>query len=243
MPYSLKVKKREDKGKKNGSLRVNMKVPGVVYGPEVKENILVEIDERVLNKVYDDIGESGLIDLAIDGAAEPLEVLIKDIQFDPVSEKPIHVDFYQIKRGQKIETEADLVFINEAPAVKELGAILVKTLDSIPVRCLPKDLEKIANVEVDLTVLKEFGDFLYVKDLNLPEEIEILINPEEVIASVTEPEEEEEPEPPAEELEEGIEKIEDAEGKEETEEGKEGEEPKKEEAPAEKEADKGEKKE
>ncbi len=241
MPYSLIVKKREDK--KNGSPHNNMKVPGVIYGPEVKENILVEIGDQDLNKVYDEIGESGLIDLSVDGESKPFEVLIKDIQFDPVSEKPIHVDFYQIKRGQKIDTEASLVFINEAPAVKELGAILVKTLDSVPVRCLPKDLEKIANVEVDLGVLKEFGDFIYVKDLNLPEEIEILINVEEIIASVTEPEEEEvEPEAPTEELEEGLEKIEDAEGKE-KEPGEEGEEPKKDEAPAEKEADKGEKKE
>jgi len=209
MPYSLKVKKREINGKKVKHLKDNFLIPGVVYGPERKENLLIEVQDQSLNKLYKQAGESSLIDLTVQGNDKPIEVVIKDIQFDPVTDKLIHVDFYQIKRGQKIDAETDLNFIGEAPVVKESGGIIIKNIDSIAIRCLPRDLEKVASIEVDISKLKGFDDSIYVKDLDLPEEIEILEDLDTVIVSAQEPAEEEEELPPAPEtLEEEMEKVE-----------------------------------
>ncbi|HUT22119.1 MAG TPA: 50S ribosomal protein L25 [Candidatus Bipolaricaulota bacterium] len=190
MPYALAVENRELTGKKVKSLRKNNLVPGVIYGPELKENKLVSIDRRELDKVYDKIGESGLIELNIAGSAKPIEVLIKHISYDSVSDAPMSVDFYQTKRGQKIEAEVEIEFINEAPVVKAYGGIVIKNIDRLSIRCLPADLEKVAELKVDLGGLKNFDDLIYVKDLNLPAEIEVLDKMDDVVVFVTEPEEE-----------------------------------------------------
>ena len=153
------------------------------------------------------------------------------MHFDPVTDKPLHVDFYQIKRGQKIDTEVEIEFTGEAPIAKEEGGIVVKNITSIAIRCLPRDLEKVADLKIDLGKLKSFEDAIYVKDIELPEEIELLTDPEDILVSVTEAEEEEEEEAPS--LEEEMEKVE-VEGEGEAE----GEKPEGEAAPAEAEAPK-----
>jgi len=219
MPISLSVNTRKEKAKKLKAEK-NHQIPGVIYGPERDENFLFDINEQDFIKAYDQIGESGIIDLTMEGESEPVEVLIKEVQYDPVTDKPIHVDFYQIKRGQKIEAEKEINFINEAPAVKEFGGILMKKTDVIAFRCLPRELEKI-DLTVDLSVLKTYDDVIYVKDINLPENVDLLSNPEDVIALVTEPREEEPEEVPT--LEEEMEKVEVAGEGEKEEEGEEKE--------------------
>ncbi|MFZ5364914.1 MAG: 50S ribosomal protein L25 [Patescibacteria group bacterium] len=187
MPYSLSVKKRAGGESISDLLKKNI-VPGVIYGPEVKENILIQISEQDLKKAYD-LASSAMIDLVVGDQKTPLEVLLKAVQFDSISDRPVHVDFYQVKRGQKIETEVDLHFIGEAPAVKTLGGILVKQLDSISVKCLPRDLEKVADLQVDLSQLNTFEDYIHIKDIKIPDGVELMENLDDVVAFVSEPEE------------------------------------------------------
>jgi large subunit ribosomal protein L25 len=127
--------------------------------------------------------------LALDGKDER-NVLIKDVQKDVLSGLARHVDFYQVRMDEEIEAEIELVFTGESAAVKELGGILVKNMDAIQVKCLPGDLPP--EMEVDITPIKTFDDYIYVKDLPFSEKVEVLVDPETVVAMVSEPRSEEE---------------------------------------------------
>jgi large subunit ribosomal protein L25 len=189
MIFDLNVKVRKELKKESDSLRTSGQVPGVIYGPEVDENINVTVEMNVLEKVYSEGGESSLINLQVEGEKEVREVLIKDMVFDPVIDRAYHVDFYQIKRGEKLDIEPTLEFVGISAAVKALGGILVKNLDSVEIRCLPRDM--ISTIEVDLTKLETFEDRILVSDLPLPEGVELLTDPKESVAMVQEPAEEE----------------------------------------------------
>lgn len=223
MIFDLNAKVRKELKKESDALRTAGEVPGVIYGPEVAENINVTVEMNVLEKVYSEGGESSLINLQVEGEKEPREVLIKDMVFDPVIDRAYHVDFYQIKRGEKLDIEPTIEFVGVSAAVKALGGILVKNMDSVQIRCLPRDM--ISTIEVDLAKLETFEDKILVSDLPLPEGVELLTDPQESVAMVQEPAEEEIDEPvgPAVPEEAGAEGEKPAEGGEE----------KKEEAPAE----------
>lgn len=186
--YALKAELREKVGKKTKTLRKSGQVPAVLYGHDIKnKNLTVEAKEFA--KLFSKAGYSHLLDLNT-GEAKPVKVLIHDIQKDPVSDKVIHVDFYQIKEGEKITTEIPLVFINEAPAVKELGAILVTNYHDIKIKCLPEALETIGDITVDLSILKNFNNGIHIRDLHLPKDVELLESADEIIVIATEPKEE-----------------------------------------------------
>lgn len=189
MIYDFKASVRKELKKNVQSLRDQGVVPGVVYGPEVKENLNISLDLVQLEKLYEQAGESSVINLSLEGEKESREVLLKDLTFDPLTHRISHVDFYQIKKGQKLEVEPELNFIGVAPAVKEIGGILVKSLDKIEIRCLAKDM--ISEIEVDLTVLKNFGDKILVRDLKVPAEVEVLTDLDEAVAVIAEPKAEE----------------------------------------------------
>ncbi len=184
----LEARSREESGKKVKTLRDRKLIPAVLYGHGVKNNNLA-VSYHDFEKVYNEAGESTLIDLAIDGK-EPVLTLIQEVQTDPVKNKYLHVDFYQVKLTEKIEAEIEFNFINVSLAVKDLAGILVKAMNVLPVKCFPQDL--ISNIDVDLSKLKTFEDHIYVKDLPVPEKIEILASPDEVVASVTPPRSDEE---------------------------------------------------
>jgi large subunit ribosomal protein L25 len=191
--YLLKAKSRDITGKEVNQLREKDLIPAVLYGPDI-ENKNLTVNKNEFWKIYNQAGSSSLIDLQINDEA-PVKILIQDYQTDPLTGDIIHIDFYQIKEGKKITTQVELEFIGEAPAVKELGGILVKSFDEIEIRCLPKDLEKVEKVQVDLSSLKTYSDAIYIKDLNVPEEIKITADDDELVALVSPPKEEEEEEP------------------------------------------------
>jgi len=186
--YSIKAQVREKLGKKNDSLRKQGLIPAVLYGHGIKNQNL-SIKENDFLKIYGQIGTSSLVDLSIN-EARPVKTLIHDLQRDPQTDNIIHVDFYQIKEDEKIKTEMLLEFIGEAPAVKELGGILVKNYDEIEIECLPKDLELINKIQVDLSQLANFNDAVHIKDLKVPSQIKILEDLEEAVVFISEPQEE-----------------------------------------------------
>ncbi|MFC1598950.1 50S ribosomal protein L25, partial [Patescibacteria group bacterium] len=179
---------REVTGKKVKNLRQQDLIPAVLYGEGIKSvNLTVVKNDFV--KLHNQVGTGSLIDLAIN-EKQPVKILIQDMQLDPRTDDIIHVDLYQIQEGKKITTSVELEFINEAPAVKELGGILVKNIDAIEIECLPKDLEKTENIKIDLSTLKTFNDIIHVGDIKLPEEIRIAQSLDEAVALVTQPKEE-----------------------------------------------------
>ncbi len=178
----LALKKR-DASLKAKKLRAQSLVPGVIYGHGT-ENKNVAVDYNSFHKAFKAAGESTLLDLEIEGDGT-VKALVKDWQVDPLSNRYIHVDFYQVNLKEKLKTEIALNFVGESPAVKEQGGSLVKTLDSVLVECLPTDL--VGHIDVDVSVLKSFDDMIAVKDLAVPPGIEILENADEVIAKIEAP--------------------------------------------------------
>lgn len=180
---SLEAKKREHTGRQAKKVRAEGDVPAVVYGHGI-ESRNIAVESRAFDKVHAAAGDSTLIDLKVEGE-ETVKALIQDVQYEPLYHVPIHVDFRQVKMGEKLETDIALEFIGESPAVKTLGAILNRGLESVSVRCLPKDL--VHDIKVDLSGLKEYGDTITVGDIDAPEGIEILDEDDVVVIVATEP--------------------------------------------------------
>ncbi|HKK54212.1 MAG TPA: 50S ribosomal protein L25 [Patescibacteria group bacterium] len=166
----------------------NKTIPAVVYGSSI-ESKSIKLDKVEFEKIYEEAGESSLIDLAIDDE-KIVKVIVKEVQKHPFKNLIYNVDLHQVDMSQKITTEIPLEFIGESKAKKEEGALIMQNLDAVEVECLPADL--VNNIEVDLSSLNEFGDSIHVKDLKVPSGMEILEEPEEVVVSAIEPKEEEE---------------------------------------------------
>jgi large subunit ribosomal protein L25 len=179
----LKAQSRKILGRKNKAQREKKILPGVVYGHGFKSQS-IELDLINFEKVFKEIGNTSLIDLEIDDQ-KTIKVLIHDLQYDFLTNKIQHVDFYKIKAGEKITVEVKLNFINEAPTVKEQGGVLFNNLDKIEIKCLPEDL--INEIKIDLGKLKTFEDTIRVKDLEIPEKIELITDKEELIVQVERP--------------------------------------------------------
>lgn len=185
---TLKATTRTLLGKKIKQLREQNKLPAIIYGHGIKSQPL-EVEYLIFEKIYQKAGESTLIDLEVD-KKKPVKVLIQDVQFNPVTDQYIHIDFHQVKMTEKMTAEVPLKFIGESLAVKEQGGVLVKNLDKIKIECLPDDL--VHEIEINISQLKEFEDTIHVQELNLPQGITVLNKPEETIALVEPPRTEEE---------------------------------------------------
>ena len=191
----MKAEIREDAGKKLKSLRKQGIIPAVVYGSGHKP-ISIQIDYKEFEKVFEQAGESTIIKLKVQSPklkVDDKNVLIHDIAKDPVSDKFIHLDFYQVRMDKAIKAEVPLVFAGEAPAVKTLEGVLIKNITEIEVEALPKDLPH--EIKVDISVLDAFDKHIRVKDLILSQGVKLHLDPEEVIVSVLPPRAEEEIKP------------------------------------------------
>ena len=197
---------REQKGKKTNQLRSEGYVPGVVYGNK-KENKHIKINNIDFKKVLSSAGESTLIDLSID-SKDIGKVIINDYQTDPVTDKIIHFDLYQVRMDKKIVAKVPINFVGESPAVKNEGGVLVKSHNIFEINCLPGDL--IHDLEVDLSGLGHVDDIIRVKDLKISDKIEILSNPEVVVVTVAPPRTDKEIEDLEEKVKEDIEGVEGA---------------------------------
>lgn len=190
-------------------------IPAVVYGSSIKSKS-IKLDKVEFEKVYEEVGESSLIDLVVDDD-KLVKVLVKEVQKHPFKNLIYNVDLHQVDMRQKITTEIPLEFIGESRAKKEEGALIMQNLDAVEVECLPADL--VNHIEVDLSSLNDFGDSIHVKDLKVPNGMEILEEAEEVVVSAIEPQAEEEEEEPEEETS----TVEEEETNEKKEEGDQGE--------------------
>ena len=202
MSIILNSKTKEEKNPR--ALRAEGKIPAELYGPEIKNQSLT-LEYNEFEKIYEEAGESSLLTLKTPDGKD-VNILIGEIQKDPVKDRFIHVDLRQVSMTEKIEAEAELVFIGEAPAVKELGGIFAPAKSTLLIKALPIDL--VSEIEVDISGLAEFNDKITVADVKVPTNIEVVDEPETMIANVTEPREEEEPAPTSEEEAEAVEGVE-----------------------------------
>lgn len=184
----LAAKNRTLVGKKVNQLRRSGDLPAVLYGKEIKTQNLT-LNEKEFQKIFQKAGTTTLVNLTVEDG-KPVKVLIHEPQFNPINDKIIHTDFYQVKMSEKIHAEIPLKFVGEAPAVKELDGNLITNKTTLAVECLPDDL--VSEIEIDISKLKTFEDFIHIKDIKVPEKITVLAEAEEVVALVEAPRTEEE---------------------------------------------------
>ncbi len=179
--FKLEAQKREQKSTK---VREEGNIPAVVYGAGLTTEV-ISLPLKEFVKIYKEAGESTLIDLILDGKNFG-KVLIYQVDREPLKDKIIHVDLKKVDMDKPINATVKLVFLGEAPAVKELGGTLVRNIEEVEVECLPKDL--VSHLDVDLLVLKTFEDTIKISDLKISSGIKIVsFNLDQVVAKVLAP--------------------------------------------------------
>lgn len=179
---SLHAEERQIVGKKVKKLRKDGLLPGHVFGKGV-DGELVAVKAQEFLKTFHQVGETGLIDLKI-GAEKVRPVLVREVQYDPISGNPIHIDFYQVNLTQKVKVPVPLVLVGEEPEAVHLGeAIVLQTVNEVEVEALPTDL--VEKIEVDITPLKQIDDAITVSQLNYDQsKLIIHADPEEIVVKL-----------------------------------------------------------
>lgn len=178
---ALKAEKRPETGRTAGM------IPAICYGAG-KENVSVNLDYQTFRKVFKVAGENTVIDLDIDGQSH--KALVYDVQYHPISDQISHVDFKFIRMDEKVVTHVPIVFEGIAPAVKDLQGILTPHMHELEVRSLPANIPH--EFKVDVSGIADFHTIIHVKDIALPDGVEVLGNLDDVVVNVAPPRVEEE---------------------------------------------------
>ena len=176
MTITLNATKREERGRQAQRLLAKDLMPAVVYGPN-HEAEAVTLPRPEFAKILRDAGESSVIEIT--GLGSAFQVLIHDVDRDPVTTLPRHADLYAIKKGAKVTVAVPLTFVGESYAVKT-GANMVKVMHELEVEADPSKLPH--DIEVDVTALAAIGDQIHVKDIKLPAGVIAMADGEEVVA-------------------------------------------------------------
>ena len=177
----LVAHKRDLLGKKVRFLRRKGITPVSLYGHGV-ESTSLQIETPVLKKALAQAGMTSLVYLKVDSGKRQHMTIVRGIQRDPVKGELLHVDFYQVRMDKKLKIEVPLVLVGKAPAVKELGGILVQEMNAVEVECLPANM--CHSIDADISNLVNLDQAIHVKDLKVGEGITIVANPEKVVAKI-----------------------------------------------------------
>ena len=180
--------KREITGKKVAGLREQGQVPVVCYGNEEKTEPF-SVESKLLKAIL----ASDAVVFETDGDLPGKQVMIQDVDYHPVSEQPLHVDFLFVDATHEVTHEVPVHLEGEAPAEKSHGGQVLATLDRIEVRALPQHIP--SQVTADVSGLEEIGSRLTASDIPLPDNVTLVTNPDEIIVSIVEESQEEEEQP------------------------------------------------
>jgi large subunit ribosomal protein L25 len=188
----LKAEVRKISGRKVKNLRKEGILPGNISGKKIKSEA-VQVVLKDFEKVYKAVGETGLLTLEIGKDEKP--VLIHNLQVNPVSDAPVHVDFLQVDLKEKVEADVPVELSGEAPAEKQAIGTVVQYLNDIKVEALPMDLPE--KFTVDTSGLAEIDQAILVKDLKVDRtKVDIKTGAEEIVVKVEPPQKEEVVAPP-----------------------------------------------
>ena len=178
----VQAEKRSVIGKQVKALRREGKLPAVIYGYGI-DPISIVLDQREASKTMAKASSSTLVTIELEGKQYP--TLVREKQLDFIRNSLIHVDFLAVSMTEKLTASVGVHVIGHAPAVKEYGAVLVTGLSELEVECLATDLPE--SFTIDASTLVEIGDGIYVKDVAVPENVEILTDVEEMLVLATAP--------------------------------------------------------
>ncbi len=193
---ALKADKRSLLGRKVKQLRSEGLIPANIFGKKIKSES-IQVKSVDFKKVYKEIGETGLLELHINGDKKP--VLIHNVQLDPVTDVVLHIDFLQVNLKEKVIAEIPLELIGESPAQKQGLGTVVQYMDEVEVEALPADLPE--KLEIDASTLMEVDQTVYLKDLKYDKtKVEIKEDLEKIIVKLESVKEEKEEKPVLEEV-------------------------------------------
>src|SRR3989344_3459354 len=181
--FTLQVKMREKAGKNLDTMRKQGSIPAVMYGHDTDPQMFW-VQYVNFAKLYAKAGESSIIEVAPE-KGKAVNVIVQDVQLDPLTSRFSHIDLFQVRMDEKLEAHIPLEFVGAAPAVRELGGILLKPVEEVLVSCLPKDLPHA--LIIDLSSLKTFDDHIQIKDLQIPAGVTVLAEADTTIALVEAP--------------------------------------------------------
>ncbi len=199
MDFTLEVAPRTTVGRHVSGLRRQGLVPGIIYGHSVKP-LTVEIPGKDFAKMFHRAGRSHLLQLRVEGERVARPVLIKELQINPRTAEPVHVDFFQVNLLEKLTVQVPVVLVGEAPATKFDAGELLHLIHQLEVSCLPDAIP--GEIDIDVSGLAEIDDAVRISEVQLPEGVELAaaLDPDEVIAKIAAPRvQEEEAAPEAEE--------------------------------------------
>jgi len=180
---TLPVGKRDILGKKARFLRRQGITPTHLFGHGL-ESLALQCDTTKLHRIIAQAGTTRLIALEIEGDKQPRSVFIREIQRDEYGDELLHVDFYQVRKTEKIRVDVPIVLLGEAPAMKEKGRTLTHSLTSLSIECLPDKLPP--QIEVDLSQLEEVGQSIYVRDIVFSPDITVTTDSDQMVVKVSE---------------------------------------------------------
>jgi len=192
----LVASKRVVTGKKVNALRRAGNLPAVLYGHNFAPQP-ISLNLKETTAILQKISGSSIITIDLDGKEHA--ALVREKQRDFVKNVLLHVDFQTVSLTEKLRTEVAIILEGIAPAVKDFNAMIGNGISEIEVECFPQDLPE--SIKVDISILKEIGDAIYVKDLPVPANVEFLTDGEELVAITSAVKEEKEEEVEAEVVE------------------------------------------
>ena len=184
---TVTIEAKERTNEKRDALLKQGYIPAIYYG-QGKETKSISVKQTEFNKIFAEAGESTTIKLN-DGGKE-LDVLIHDVQFDPVRNTPAHVDFLVVDMNKPSEVSIPLEFEGVSPAVRAGEGVLVKVMHDMNISGLPKDLPH--EIMVDISSLASVDSHISVGDIKLPKGVSHMHSDEDIIASISKQEEESE---------------------------------------------------
>ena len=182
----LSATSRTEKGKGVAKrLRMEGKLPAVVYGHKTDPIALTIDSKQLLKLIVEGKSEHKLFALSIEGNGAPIEktVMIKELQIDPLKRNFLHVDFFEVAMDEEITLSLVIKLVGEAPGV-EMGGMLQQVRREIEIKCLPSQIPD--TVEIDVSALN-IGDSVHLNDIQLPEGVKVLDDADLTIATVLAP--------------------------------------------------------
>ena len=180
---ALPVSKRNILGKKTRFLRRQGITPAHLFGHGL-ESIPLQCDTARLQRIIAQAGTTRLIALEIEGDKQPRSVFIREIQRNAYTGALLHVDLYQVQKMERIKADIPIVFVGEAPALKEKGRSLIHGITTLSVECLPDRLPP--QIEVDLSHLEKAEQAIHVREIALSPDITVITDSDQIVVKVSE---------------------------------------------------------
>ena len=179
---TIEVTTREVKGKNhNRRLRASGLIPAVVYGAG-KDSVPIQVDERIISELLrEEGGEHAVFLLKLSGTDKKRHTMVREIEIDPISREIIHIDFQRVLMTEKVRVAVAIELVGTPEGVKNEGGVLDFITREVGIESLPGNIPP--KLTLDVSAL-HVGQHLEVKDLQLPENVELTEEPERVLVSV-----------------------------------------------------------